>query len=100
MFFITVFDDIIPNDDYFVEYGDKRTWGYFPEYEWAAMALHENKIDMHEGCYNYAVIEKIGYGICATVEMSQWFKWNKEKRGYFEIKEPECVKHLTNFAIG
>lgn len=55
---------------------------------------------MHEGCYEYALIEKIGYGISACVEKSQWFKWNKEKRGYFEIEEPECVKHFTNFAIG
>ena len=36
----------------------------------------------------------------ACVEKSQWFKWNEEKHGYFEIEEPECVKHFTNFAIG
>jgi hypothetical protein len=55
---------------------------------------------MHEGCYEYAVIEKIGCGICAISEKRQWFKWDKEKRGYFEIEEPECVKQLLNFAIG
>ena len=69
-------------------------------YEWATTALHENRVDMHEGCYEYAVIEKIGYGISANVEERQWFKWDKEKSGYFEVEEPECVRHLTNFAIG
>ena len=100
MYFITVFEKMEPSDVFFAKYGDKRTWGYYPEYEMAANALHENRTDMHEGCYKYAVIEKIGYGICAYCEKRQWFKWDKDKDGYFEIEEPECVKHLTNFAIG
>lgn len=100
MYFITVFDKIEPSDIYFAEFGDQRTWGYYPEYEWAVEALHENRTDMHEGCYEYAVIEKIDYGICAIADERQWFKWDKDKYGYFEIEEPECVKHLVNFAIG
>ena len=100
MYFITVFDKVEPSDIFFAEFGDKRTWGYYPEYEWAMNALHENRTDMHEGCYEYAVIENIGPGICAYAGERQWFKWNKDKRGYFEIDEPECVKHLVNFAIG
>ena len=100
MYFITVFDKVEPSEQFLAEFGDQRTWGYYPEYKWAVEALHENRTDMHEGCYEYAVIEKIDYGICARVEMHQWFKWDKEKRGYFEIEEPECVKQITNFAIG
>lgn len=100
MYFITVFDKCEPNDQYFAEFGCQRTWGYYPEYEWAAAALHENRTDMNEGCYEYAVIEKIGYGLCVIANERQWFKWDKEKCGYFEIEEPECVKHLVNFAIG
>ena len=100
MYFITVFDKCEPSEQFLAEFGCQRTWGYYPEYEWAAEALHKNVTDMHEGCYNYAVIEKIDWGICAICEKSQWFKWDKEKRGYFEIEEPECVKRLTNFAIG
>lgn len=100
MYFITVFDKVEPNDVYFAELGDQRTWGYYPEYEMAVTALHENRADMHEYCYEYAVIEKIDYGICAIANERQWFKWDKEKHGYFEIEEPECVKHLINFAIG
>lgn len=100
MYFITVFDKIEPSDIYFAEFGDQRTWGYYPEHEWAVNALHENWTDMHEGCYEYAVIERIDYGICAIADERQWFKWDAERHGYFEIEEPECVKHLVNFAIG
>ena len=100
MYFITVFDKVEPNEMYYAEFGDQRTWGYYPEYKMAQSSLHENRTDMHEGCYEYALIEKIGPGICAHCEERQWFKWNKELRGYYEIDEPECVKHLVNFAIG
>ena len=100
MYFITVFEKVEPVDPYSAEFGDRRTWGYYPEYEMAATALHENRTDLHEGLYAYAIIEKIGPGICADVTEKQWFKWNKENRGYFEIDVPECAKHCTNFAIG
>ena len=100
MYFVTVFDKCEPNEQFFAEFGCQRTWGYYQEYEMAARALHENRTDLHEGCYEYALIEKIGPGIIALCEERQWFKWDKEKCGYFEIDEPECVKHLVNFAIG
>ena len=100
MYFITVFDKVEPSEKYGAEFGYQRTWGYYTEYETAANALHENITDMHEGCYGYALIEKFGPGIIAHCEERQWFKWDKEQRGYFEIEEPECVKHLVNFAIG
>ena len=100
MYFITVFGKVEPSDVFYAEFGCQRTWGYYPKYEMAATTLYENKTDLYEGCYEYAVIEKIGYGIAAIAEERQWFKWNKEKCGYFEIEEPECVKHLVNFAIG
>jgi hypothetical protein len=100
MYFITVFNRIEPNEMYCAEFGNQRTWGYYPEYEMAVNALHENRTDMYEGCYEYAVIEKINYGICAITEESQWFKWDEKRYGYFEIEEPECVRCLTNFAIG
>ena len=100
MYFVTVFDKVEPSDVVYADFECQRTWGYYPEYEMAATALHENRTDLHEGSYEYAVIEKIGHGICAICEERQWFKWDEEWRGYFEIEELECVKHLTNFAIG
>ena len=100
MYFITVFENIELDVSRPAILGNERTWGYYPENEKAATALHENITDLHEGCYDYAIIEKIGPGICADVTKKQWFKWNKEKRGYFEIDAPEWARHRTNFAIG
>ena len=37
---------------------------------------------------------------CPNCGERQWFKYNRERNGYFEIEEPECVKHLVNFSLG
>ena len=101
MWFITVFEKIEPNERWFAEFGDQRTWGYYSDREKAVQALHENWTDMHEGCYEYALIEKFDEGISHYVHKSrQWFAWYDEEQGYFEINEPECVKHLASFAFG
>ena len=100
MWFITVFEKIEPNERMWVEFGDQRTWGYYAEREKAVQALHGNWTDMWETCYDYAVIEFFEEGVCMQAEDRQFFKWDDEHKGYFEIEEPLCVKHLTNFAIG
>ena len=58
MYFITVFEKVEPSDMLFAEFGDQRTWGYYTEYEYAVTALHKNLTDLHECCYEYAVVEK------------------------------------------
>ena len=64
-------------------------------------ALHENWTDMWETCYDYAVIEMYKEGISHYEHRSrQWFKFDQERKGYFEIEEPECVKHVGSFALG
>lgn len=100
MYFITVLENVEANDMYMAEFGDFRTWGYYSEYDRAATAVRANVTDLHEDCYEYAVIEKIGCDLCPIVEERQWFKWDKDKHMYFEIEEPESVKRITNFAIG
>ena len=100
MWFITVMDKIEPSEAYLAEFGDQRTWGYYLEEEQAVRALHEKRTDMFEGCYMYAVLEKFGPGIVPHAEKRQFFKFDKERYGYFEIPEPECVKRICNFALG
>ena len=58
------------------------------------------KYELYEGCYNYAVLEKVDEGICPYCGERYWFKFDRENNGYFEIEEPECVKHICNFALG
>ena len=100
MWFITVFEKIAPNAMGWPEFGSSCTWGFFAERETAVQALHENWTDMWECCYDYAVIEKFDEGISHYVpDSSQWFKFDRERGGYFEINAPECVKYLVSFAL-
>lgn len=86
----------------FPDFGDQRTWGYYSDREKAVQALHKNLTDMYEYLYDYALIEKFEEGICpyASPNNRQWFKWDSERKGYYEIEEPEVAKHVVNFAIG
>lgn len=100
MYFITVFTKMEEDKLGWPNLGSQRTWGYYNMHEDAVRALHNNSTDMWEYCYDYALIEKIGPGICAYCEYRQWFKYDKEKDSYFEIEEPEWIKKFMNFAIG
>lgn len=100
MWFITVIEKIEPSDRLMALFGDQRTWGYYKDYEIALQALHENWTDMWEYYYDYAVLEKFSEGILPDCQERYWFKYDRERNGYFEIEEPECVKRIWNFAIG
>lgn len=101
MWFITVLEKIEHVENSFPQFGATRTWGFYAERETAVQALHENWTDMWERCYDYAVIEKFEEGISHHVFGSnQWFEFDREREGYFEIDAPECVKHLGSFALG
>ena len=100
MWFITVMEKIEPSDQFLAIFGDHRTWGYYKDYDIALLALHENWTDMWETCYDYAVLERFPEGVFPYCEERYWFKYNRERDGYFEIEEPECVKPFCNFAIG
>ena len=99
MFFITAFEKL---PDKNLDTGYTRCFGFYPEYEAAVKALHENRCDMHETCYGYAIIEKIAPGIHPNCfyEERQFFKWDKNKEGFFEINEPKECKILCNFSLG
>lgn len=101
MWFITVFEQVELNDKGWVDFGYQRTWGFYSERERAVQALHENWTDMWETCYDYAVIEKYDEGISHyNFKSRQWFKFDEEHKGYFEIEEPDGVKHVGSFALG
>lgn len=99
--FITVMEKIEPDERFLAKFGDKRCWGFYSNQNWALEALHTNATDMWETIYDYAVLEKYYEGI-SNEEMSsrQFFKYDRKRNGYFEIDEPECVKHLCSFSIG
>lgn len=96
--FITVFRNFDP------KYGtvDSRTWGFYSNKEDALKVLNENRTDIWETIYDYAVLEAYNEGISAyNFKVGrQFFKYNQELDSYKPIEEPEEVKHYASFAIG
>lgn len=90
----------LPENSNSLDTGDIRTVGYFNSYKDAVKRLHDNTCDLYEYTYNYAVIEEVGPGLYPNVTSRQLFKYDKDKDRYFEIPEPDEIKHLCNFSIG
>ena len=80
--------------------GSSRCFGYKETLENAEQALNENWCDMHECLYDYAVVEKLGPYIHPDVEEEYWFKYDKEKDGFFRIEKPEAAYGACNYALG
>ena len=99
-FFITVFDRFAIDDKGWPDYGYKRCWGFYKDKETALQALHENWTDMWEYSYDYALIEGYKEGISEMTGYRQFFKFDENKGGYFEIDEPEGYGPFAGFAFG
>lgn len=99
-YFITVFERLDINKYGFPAYDAARCWGFYTDKQIAIKALHENWTDMEEGIYKYAVIEEYREGISGMTGYRQFFKFDDEREGYFEIDEPEGYEHFAGFALG
>lgn len=90
-------------DDYgWPDFGGQRTFGFEFSYEDAVEALNSNSCDMRECLYSYAIVERIFRGIhpdCMKEDRS-WFKWDDDKKGFFETEEPRWSIGQCNFSIG
>lgn len=95
MYFITCMERLPNEKD---AGGDLRTFGYYKELLEAEKALEENRLDMHEYLYDYAVIERIGEGVHADAKVMGWFKYNQDKKAFEVIPKHETF--YVNFAIG
>lgn len=100
MWFVTVIEKMKGHYNDFAYTGETRCWGFFSDKEKAVQSLHENWFDMRENVYDYAVIEEYEEGLFNYTGKRQWFQWDEERQGYFEIEEPNGVKHVVCFAIG
>ena len=97
MYFITGIEDLDP------EWGTKgtRCFGYKKTFEEADQTVKENRCDINETIYDYAVIEFIEDGIHQICLENRWFyKFNYEKRIYEAINKPEEFRGFCNFSIG
>ena len=100
MFFITCFSRRENGESESPDFSDMRTFGYFDSFEACNQALHENWCDMHECLYEFAVIEQIEQGIHPHAKEMDWYRWDNEKCGFFEIDKPTETNGYCNYAIG
>ena len=75
-------------------------WGYYRNREDAVRAVHKNVTDIHETIYPYAIIERLEPGLFPVPKEREWFGWDEEKDGFYEIETPECNKYFPrNFSV-
>ena len=81
---------------------DTRCVGSFEEYEDAKRTVCRNVYDIHEGIYNYAVIEAIKGGLYQVDLNPKWFQAYESdgKILYHEVERPAFAKHSVGFGIG
>lgn len=73
----------------FNDHGDSRVWGFYMNKLDAINALHFNMTDINETSYKYACIEAYEEGIShPIISETQWFEYEREANGYFEIDTP------------
>lgn len=99
MYFITCFQKI-DRGKYGLDIGSSRVFGYYDDFNYADEALRHNCCDMHETIYHYAVVEKIDPGIHSITEKRWFYKYDKERDGFYPIKEPKEFEHYMNIALG
>ena len=74
--------------------------GYFWDRKSAINAVHRNVTDMHKTIYPYAVIERIEQGLFPVPKERMWFRWQEEKKGFYEMEDPGCNdKYPHNFSM-
>ena len=99
-YFITVFEQFGLDELGWPDVGSRRCWGFYSDKDTAIRALHENWTDMNETIYDYAVLEGYTEGISHNTGYEQWFKFDVDKDGYFEIEKPLESRHFVNWAFG
>ena len=76
------------------------SWGYYWNREDAVRAVHGNVADMHETIYPYAIIEHLEPGLFPVPKEREWFGWDEDKDGFYEIETPECNNNFPhNFSV-
>lgn len=80
---------------------EERTVGWFETLSEAEDCVKTNCGDIHEGNFDYAVIEEVGPGIYSGAHAKKsWYEWVPELKGYKSIKEPPQWFNIYAIGIG
>jgi len=75
-----------------------RCFGFYSNLNEAKEAIEKDVGSLHEGLYEFLVIEEIHPGIFPHVEKEFWFEWKDEK--WISSNKPEELQGTINFSLG
>ena len=76
------------------DFGATAFMGYYFEKDVAFQAVKENRCDIAEHCYHYAVIERILPGLYSYPKERWLFEYDHDNDRFVPIEEPEVLKHI------
>ena len=82
------------------DYSSSRCVGFYYDLNEAKNAIEENRCDLFETCYLYAVIEESYEGIYPHIEKQLWYKYNLKEEKYEKCKKPEFAMGYGSCGIG
>jgi len=90
-------------------HGGARTFGWYHHLKDAKKAILENRGDIHECSYKYAIIERLSQGVHGGWMHGYeeyWYEWSgddwreTDSGGYHPIDKPELVKKVIGWSWG
>lgn len=81
---------------------NRRCWGWYKKLNDAIQAIEENRLDMHENEFTYAVIEKVPHGVCPIIiDQCRWFIWegSHEEGHYSKCDKPKWSIGTINWCF-
>jgi len=80
------------------DFGDRRCVGYFNDLLGAQLAIKWNGEKLHDGMYNYVIVEEMREGLFRADTKRYIYQWIDSN--FVEIDEMDIIKNLSNFGIG
>ena len=77
------------------DFGATAFMGFYYEKEEAWTAVTENRADIAEHCYGYAVIERIPPGLYPCPRTRWFFRYDAEQNRFVPIEEPAVMAHFA-----
>ena len=80
----------------------ERIVGYFLTLDGARKVVEENRCDIHENCYDYAIVEEVKPGLYPGYpdDIIIFYKWDRKEGKYVEIDRPTEWTDYCGFTIG
>lgn len=77
--------------------GYQKDMGFYYDKQDAIEAMHENACDIRECLFDcgYVIEQHEGLYDCPGSDRRIYFKWDEDRKGFYEAEEPEAMKRLS-----